>query len=100
MPIYDYVCSKCGRTIEVMHAVHGHGPSTCTECRGPMKKAFSALAVHYKGTGWARNERSSSGRPSRSTSSETAPASGDGAGSAKSGTTEATKPASPSKDPD
>jgi len=100
LPIYDYVCSNCGRTIEVMHAVHGHGPSTCTECGGQMKKAFSALAVHYKGTGWARKERSSGARQSRPTSTDKASASDEGSGSSKGGSPEAAKPASPAKDPD
>ena len=57
MPFYDYVCEKCGHQMEVMHSVHGHGPSVCPECGGPMKKAISAPAVHFKGSGWARKER-------------------------------------------
>ena len=57
MPFYDYVCEKCGREMEVMHSVHGHGPSACHDCGGTMKKAITAAAVHYKGSGWARKER-------------------------------------------
>jgi predicted nucleic acid-binding Zn ribbon protein len=30
-----------------------------------MKKTFSAPAVHFKGSGWARKERSSSGQPAK-----------------------------------
>lgn len=66
MPIYDYVCSNCGHRMEVSHSIHGHGPSACPVCGGPMKKAYSAPAVHFKGTGWARKERSSGPKPSRS----------------------------------
>ena len=64
MPLYDYVCTNCGHEIEVMHSVHGHGPSACSVCGGPMKKAIVAPAVHFKGSGWARKE--SSGGSSRS----------------------------------
>jgi putative FmdB family regulatory protein len=60
VPTYDYVCSACGHRLEVMHGVHGHGPAACPRCGGPMRKAFAAPAVHFKGTGWAKKERSSS----------------------------------------
>ena len=57
MPTYDYVCSSCGHEMEVVHGVHGHGPSTCPECGGPMRKSFTAPAIHFKGSGWAKKER-------------------------------------------
>ncbi len=60
MPTYDYVCSSCGHAMEVVHGVHGHGPAACPVCGGPMRKAFTAPAVHFKGTGWAKKERGSS----------------------------------------
>jgi putative FmdB family regulatory protein len=65
VPIYDYVCSSCGHMMEVSHSIHGHGPSACPECGGAMKKAFSPPAVHFKGTGWARKERSGGSKPAR-----------------------------------
>jgi putative FmdB family regulatory protein len=70
MPIHDYVCANCGYEIEVMHSVHGHGPSTCPECGGPMKRAIAAPAIHFKGTGWARKDRSDSGKRSRAATGE------------------------------
>jgi putative FmdB family regulatory protein len=66
MPTYDYVCPNCGYETEVVHSVHGAGPSTCPQCGGPLKKAISAPAVHFKGGGWARKERSIPGKPGRS----------------------------------
>jgi putative FmdB family regulatory protein len=57
VPFYDYVCETCGHEMEVMHSVHGHGPATCPKCGGPMKKAITAPAVHFKGSGWARKEK-------------------------------------------
>jgi putative FmdB family regulatory protein len=62
VPTYDYVCENCGRRLEVVHSIHGHGPTECASCGGPMKKAFSAPAIHFKGTGWARKESSGRGR--------------------------------------
>ena len=65
MPTYDYVCVSCGHQVEVMHSVHADGPSVCAVCGGPMKKAIGVPAVHYKGSGWARKEKSSAGKASR-----------------------------------
>ncbi len=59
MPLYDYVCTACGHKVEVMHSVHGDGPTACPACGSPMKKVFAPPTVHYKGTGWARKEKSS-----------------------------------------
>ena len=87
MPIYDYVCAKCGYEVEVIHSVHGHGPSICPSCGGPLKKAIVAPAVHFKGSGWARKERTGSGRSSRA-SSESVSSSSSGGEPASSAATE------------
>lgn len=58
MPLYDYVCAACGRRFEVIHGVHGDPPTSCPLCgKGPVRKAITAPAVHYKGSGWAKKER-------------------------------------------
>jgi putative FmdB family regulatory protein len=58
VPLYDYVCAACGRRFEVIHGVHGDPPTSCPLCgKGPVRKAISAPAVHYKGSGWAKKER-------------------------------------------
>lgn len=58
MPAYDYDCAACGRRFEVVHGVHAEGPTACPLCgKGPVRKAISAPAIHYKGSGWAKKER-------------------------------------------
>ncbi len=58
MPLYDYVCAACSRRFEVIHGVHGDPPTSCPLCgEGPVRKAITASAVHYKGSGWAKKER-------------------------------------------
>ena len=105
MPLYDYVCANCGHEVEIMHSVHGDGPTACPVCGGPMKKAIVAPAVHFKGSGWARKERSgSSSRPSRN-SSDSDSSSGSGSGSESSGggsesKAESADSAGTKKDPD
>ena len=95
MPLYDYVCTNCGHEIEVMHSVHGHGPSACGVCGGPMKKAIVAPAVHFKGSGWARKE--SSGGSSRSNRASSDSGSGSGSSSSSEDGPTATAAGTPSK---
>jgi putative FmdB family regulatory protein len=58
MPLYDYDCAACGRRFEVVHGVYAEGPTVCPICgSGPIRKAISAAAVHFKGSGWAKKER-------------------------------------------
>ena len=67
MPLYDYDCAACGRRIEVVHGVHAPGPSHCPHCgSGPLRKAISAPAVHFKGSGWAKKERRATVAPGAS----------------------------------
>lgn len=58
MPRYDYDCAACGGRFELMHGVHVDPPTACALCGGgPVRKAFAAPAVHFKGSGWAKKER-------------------------------------------
>ena len=58
MPAYDYDCAACGRRFEVVHGVHADPPTSCPLCgKGPIRKAITAAAVHYRGSGWAKKER-------------------------------------------
>ncbi len=75
MPTYDYVCTACGREVEIVHSLHGDGPATCVECGGAMKRSFAPPTVHFKGSGWARKERS--GRSSAADKSRAARESGE-----------------------
>ena len=58
MPLYDYDCAACGRRFEVIHGVNEPAPEQCPLCgSGPVRKAFAAPAIHFKGSGWAKKER-------------------------------------------
>ncbi len=72
MPIYDYLCSNCGVKTEFIHGIDAPGPKFCPSCgaEGTLRKAFATPAVHFKGSGWAKKDRSSSsGARSKSGSS-------------------------------
>ena len=70
MPLYDYDCANCGRRFEVLRGVHADQPTVCPLCGGgPVKKAFAAPAIHFKGSGWAKKERRATASPGPSKSS-------------------------------
>ena len=47
MPIYEYVCGKCGKKTEVIQRVNEAKLKVCLHCGGPLKKAFSAPAIQF-----------------------------------------------------
>ncbi len=81
MPAYDYDCATCGTRFEVVHGVHADPPTTCPACGSDkIRKAISAPAVHYKGSGWAKKERRATATPSTSRSTTDGPSGGSGSG--------------------
>jgi putative FmdB family regulatory protein len=64
MPTYDYVCAACGHRTEILHGVNDSGPMACPECgvEGSMTKAIAAPTFHFKGSGWAKKDRSDGSR--------------------------------------
>ena len=82
MPIYDYTCAACGHLAEVIHGMREGGPRFCPSCgaEGTMRKGFAAPAVHFKGSGWAKKDRSATASPGRSRTSKPADDAGSGSG--------------------
>ena len=92
MPIYDYLCSSCRERTEVIHGISAPGPLFCPACgaEGPMRKAFVAPSVHFKGSGWAKKDRSSASTKARAKSesgAETGAAKSDSSGGEESAST-------------
>src|SRR3954470_11716534 len=86
MPIYDYDCAACGRRFELVPGVHAEPPTVCPLCgSGPIRKAISAPAIHYKGSGWAKKERRTTAASSSQSSSEGASAGATGSAGSGSG---------------
>src|ERR1043165_8127108 len=64
MPIYEYVCEKCGNHIELLQKVGDPAPKKCTKCKkGKMEKIFSRTSFQLKGSGWYASDY---GKPSSS----------------------------------
>src|SRR5262247_4010538 len=52
MPIYEYECSKCGQTIEVLQKMSDKPLKKHAGCGGSLTKLISAAGFQFKGTGW------------------------------------------------
>lgn len=52
MPIYEYRCTGCGHTFEVMQKFSDRPVKKCPECKGKVEKLLSAPGLLFKGTGW------------------------------------------------
>lgn len=81
MPIYDYVCGNCGQSTEFIHGIEAPGPRFCPACgaEGTLRKAFAAPTVVFKGSGWAKKDRSGSSAGSTKARAGSDARSGDGA---------------------
>lgn len=66
MPLYDYICTN-GHITEVMHGVNDSGPSGCPRCGAEMRKLLSTPAIVFKGSGWAKKDRSTKPAHKKST---------------------------------
>jgi len=92
VPIYDYLCSNCRERTEVIHAMSDPGPRFCPACgaEGTLRKAFAPPAVHFRGSGWAKKDRSSSSkaRAKSDSGTDTGAAKSDSSGGESSGSSE------------
>ena len=63
MPIYEYVCEKCGSRIEVIQKIDDAPPKRCQKCRGKLKKGVSRTSFQLKGSGWYASDYSRKDAP-------------------------------------
>ena len=52
MPLYDYACTKCGRTHEVRHGFDERYDRPCDACGAPLRRVFNPAPVLFKGSGF------------------------------------------------
>jgi putative FmdB family regulatory protein len=63
MPIYEYACNKCGKTIEVIQKFSDPALRKHKECGGVLTKLISASGFQFKGTGWYVTDYAKKGGP-------------------------------------
>ena len=52
MPIYEYRCTSCGRTVEALQKFSDAPLTECESCGGKLEKLISRTAFQLKGGGW------------------------------------------------
>ncbi|HMK61727.1 MAG TPA: zinc ribbon domain-containing protein [Dissulfurispiraceae bacterium] len=52
MPIYEYRCTNCGKTHEIMQKFSDAPLSSCPDCGSLLQKMISHTSFVLKGTGW------------------------------------------------
>ena len=61
MPLYEYRCSKCDKTFEVIQKFSDEPLSEHENCGGAVERLLSAPAFQLKGTGWYVTDYAKSG---------------------------------------
>ncbi len=75
MPTYEYVCTKCGDQFEVVQSFSDDALTTCSKCKGQLRKVFGSVGIVFKGSGFYKTD--SRGGSSASTPPASTPASSD-----------------------
>jgi putative FmdB family regulatory protein len=52
VPLYDYLCKKCGHRFEKIQKFSDPEIKECPQCGGEVERLLSAPAVQFKGSGW------------------------------------------------
>ena len=60
MPTYEYRCSSCGRTFEVVQSFSDAPLTTCEVCSGELKRVFHPVGILLKGSGFYSTDNRSS----------------------------------------
>lgn len=55
MPLYEFLCPKCNKIVEIIKNIDDNRQEICPECREIMAKLVSKSSFVLKGSGWARD---------------------------------------------
>ena len=94
MPIYEYSCKKCGKTIEVIQKFSDKPLKKHQGCGGSLTKLISTSSFQLKGSGWYVTDYARKGK-----TSESEPAAGSSETKKESGTKSETPSKESSKTP-
>ena len=78
VPTYQYICTDCGESLEIVQSFSDDTLTICPHCGGKLRKVFSPVGVVFKGSGFYRTDSRSNGAKTASGESSGASKSGDG----------------------
>lgn len=56
MPTYQFQCTACSHTFEVIQSFTDETIPACTECNGEAKKVYGGIGVLFKGPGFYKTD--------------------------------------------
>jgi putative FmdB family regulatory protein len=65
VPIYEYQCTNCGRTLEVMQKITDEPLQKCPSCKGLLRRLISQTSFQLKGSGWYATDYKDTGKKSK-----------------------------------
>jgi putative FmdB family regulatory protein len=78
MPLYEYLCKKCGHRFEEIKKFSDKQPKKCPKCGGVIEQVISAPTVQFKGSGWYVTDYAKKGSGSSGSSSQSSASSSEG----------------------
>lgn len=95
MPIYEYSCQSCGKTIDVLQKISDPAPPSCTACgaANSLSRVVSRSSFVLKGGGWYSDLYSSTKKDGGSSSSSSSSSSSASSSSTASSAPAASTPA-------
>ncbi len=95
MPIYEYVCGKCGKLSDVLQKLNDPPPEQCNACgaKGPMTKIVSRSSFVLRGGGWYSDLYSSTKKDGASKGADSGSSDGKAAEPKDTGSSSASSPA-------
>jgi putative FmdB family regulatory protein len=64
VPIYEYSCTKCGKSTEAMQKISDPPLTKCPSCGGKLAKMMSSTTFILKGSGWYATDYAKKGNGS------------------------------------
>jgi putative FmdB family regulatory protein len=57
VPIFEFACAGCEKTLEVIVLPPERAPKRCPECGGELRRRWSRVGVQLVGWGFASNDK-------------------------------------------
>ena len=56
MPTYQYACTACDHQFEAIQSFSDDSLTVCPECKGEIRKVYTAVGVVFKGSGFYKTD--------------------------------------------
>jgi len=60
MPTYQYACNACEHQFEAVQSFSDDSLTICPECKGEIRKVYTAVGVVFKGSGFYKTDSAKS----------------------------------------